>query len=344
MDFEEFKEYIISNIAEYLPEEYQEADILISRQIKNNDTVLDGLRIVKDTMPIVPVLYINDMYQEYREGMEIDHVVSGLADAYTKVVSERGNLDLDMPLENIEEYEKIKDKITCRLVNRAANEKRLQGKPFTPVEDLAVSYHIQMVTEEDGIGSIAITEEMMEMYGIDLSTLHEQALTNMERFSPAIIKPLDEILVENMVSEFMREYGMSVEEAKRSVEAAIPESIPGLLCVTNDRGLNGAVCIVSPEVQQKLAETAGGDYYVLPSSVHEILVLPKTGKIKGAELEEVVQSVNREEVSIEERLSDHIYEYNAKEHVFRIYESMQQNESLKIEQENPVQKYNAKLH
>ncbi len=344
MDFEEFKEYITGHIAEYLPEEYQGAEILISTQIKNNDTVLDGLKIMKDTMPIVPVLYINDAYQEYREGTGIDHVVSALADSYVKAVSVNRDVSLDLPLENIREYEKIKDKIICRLVNRAANERRLQDKPFTPVEDLAVTYHIQMTKGEDGIGSVAITKEMMELYGVDLATLHEQAMTSMEKISPTVIRPIGEVLMDLMVPEFMREHRTNEEEAKRSVETAISENIPELLCVTNDIGLNGAVCIVFSDVQQKLAETIGGDYYVLPSSVHETLVMPKTGRINCAELQAMIQMINAEAVSEDERLSDHIYEYNAEKRILHMADSVLQKEPLEKTPENMVQKHSAKRH
>lgn len=344
MDFKEFKEYIIKHISEYLPEEYQGADITIFSQIKNNDTVLDGLQIMKDKEEMAPLLYINGAYQAYREGNEIDLVVSALADSYIKAVSKNEDFGLDMPLEDIREYEKIKNKITCRLVNQVANKKRLQDKPFTLVEDLAVTYHIQLVAGEDSIGSIAITKEMMDIYGIDVATLHKQAMNNMERFSPAVIRPVREVLMNLMVPEFMVEYGMSEAEAHRSVEAAIPENIPELLCVTNDSGLNGAVCIVSPEVQQKLEETAGGDYYVFPSSVHEILVLPKAGEINCAELQAMVQRINQETVSEDEWLSDHIYEYNAENRIFHIADSSLQKETLEKTPEKMVQKHNAKRH
>lgn len=344
MNFEEFKEYIINHIAEYLPEEYQGADISIFNQIKNNDTVLDGLWIMKDKEQIVPVLYINDAYQAYRAGAEIDYVVSDLADSYIKAVSMNEDFSPDVAFENIREYEKIKDRIICRLVNRSANERWLLDKPFTPVEDLAVTYHIQMTKREDGIGSIAITEEMMELYGVDLATLHEQAMANMEKLSPTVIRSLREVLMHLMVPEFMREHGVSEAEAHKGVGTAITEDVPELLCVTNESGINGAVCIVTPKMQQKLAETVGGDYYVLPSSVHEILVLPKAGEINCAELQAMVQRINQETVSEDERLSDHIYEYSAKNRTFHIADSPQQKETLEKTPEKMVQKHNTKRH
>lgn len=344
MNFEEFKEYIINHIAEYLPEEYQGAEISILSQIKNNDTVLDGLQIMKDKGQIVPLLYINDAYQAYRVGEEMDQVVSGLADSYVKAVFTKGDFSPDVPLENIREYEKIKDRIICRLVNRPANERRLQDKPFTPVEDLAVTYHIRLAEGEDSIGSTAITKEMMEAYGIDVAALHEQAMDNMEKLSPTVIRPLGEVLMDLMVPDFMKEHGVDEEEAHRNVGMAVQEDIPELLCVTNEKRINGAVCIVSPEVQRRLAERAGGDYYVLPSSVHEILVLPKTGETNCSQLQAMVQSVNRGAVPEDERLSDHVYEYDARKHIFHIADSPLQKETLEKTPEKMVQKHNLNRH
>lgn len=344
MDFKEFKEYIIKHISEYLPEEYQGANISIFSQIKNNDTVLDGLQIKKDKEQMAPLLYINDAYQAYRAGEEMDQVVSDLADSYVKAVFTNVDFSPDVPLENIREYEKIKDRIICRLVNRAENEKRLQDKPFTLMEDLAVTYHIQLAEGEDIIGSTAITKEMMEAYGIDVAALHEQAMNNMEKLSPTVIRSLGEVLMDLMVPDFMREHGVDEEEAHKTVEMAVQEDIPELLCVTNEKGINGAVCIVSPEVQQKLAEMAGGDYYVLPSSVHEILVLPKTGETNCTQLQAMVQSINRSAVPEDERLSDHVYEYNARKHIFHIADSPLQKETLEKTPEKMVQKHNLKRH
>ena len=166
----------------------------------------------------------------------------------------------------------------------------------------------------------------------------------MEKLSPTVIRPLREVLMHLMVPEFMREHGVSEAEAHKGVGTAITEDVPELLCVTNESGINGAVCIVTPKMQQKLAETVGGDYYVLPSSVHEILVLPKAGEINCAELQAMVQRINQETVSEDERLSDHIYEYSAQNRTFHIADSPQQNETLEKTPEKMVQKHNTKRH
>lgn len=321
MDYESFKSYIIEHIREYLPEEYQEADISISENIKNNDTVRDGLQIKTADNHIVPILYISHAYEEYQEGKEIDDLLSGMADNYIEVLSAK-EFGMEIPLEGLGEYDRIKDNIFCCLVNREGNKKRLMDKPYTPIEDLAVTYHIQIKNEMNRLSSIAVTNKMMDLYGVDADTLHEQAVANMEKILPAIISPLRDLMMDSMMANFMNEYHVSREVAREMAEMAIPEDVldnsSEMICITNVRGINGAACIVSPTVQQKVAEMVGGDYYVLPSSVHEVLVTPKNGDLSCGELKELVQSVNGSKVAEDEVLSDHVYEYSVKERVLRM--------------------------
>lgn len=348
MDYDNFKSYIKEHIMEYLPEEYQGADISFVKKIKNNDTVLEGLQIKKNDARIVPVLYINGAYEVYQDGEEIDDVVSKLAGCYMESSFKEEGFIPDMPLGEIGHYERVKDKIFCRLVNREANKKLLQDRPFSPVEDLAVTYHIMIKSSGDGIGSIAITDGMMNLYGVDAAALHEQAMANMEKLSPTVIRPLNEIMVDLMLPGFMQEHEVSEAVARENLETAIQgivsEDAPEIICVSNACGINGAACIVSPEVQKKVAEKIGGDYYVLPSSVHEVLAVPKMEDVHCAALQDMVQSVNGSEVKEDEVLSGRVYEYNAKDRVFRIADSVQEIGSLKMTQEKQIQRHSAKLH
>jgi hypothetical protein len=348
MDFEDFKLYITKHIMEYLPEEYQGAEISFIKNVKNNDIIWEGLQIAKKDTQMVPVLYINRAYQAYQEGRNLDDVVSELADNYQETFQMEKEFNSDMPLKTIGEYDKVKDNIMCRLVNRAANEKLLQDKPFTPVEDLAVTYHIRIKSSEGGIGSVAITQDMMKLYGVDTAALHEQAMSNMEKLSPTVIRPLNDLMIDLVLPEFMQEHGLSETEARDNLKTAMLENVsedaPEIFCVTNACGINGAACIVSAEVQQKVAEKTGGDYYVLPSSIHEVFAVPKGEDISPDALREMVESVNGDVVSEGERLSGNVYEYNAKDRVFRIADTAQQIGPVSKMPEPEVQKCSVKLH
>ena len=82
---------------------------------------------------------------------------------------------------------------------------------------------------------------------------------------------------------------------------------------TNDTKVNGASEILRDDIRQEIADKIG-DFFVLPSSIHETLIIPKSAGMDRKELEQMVQEVNQTQVLPEERLSDHVYEYDVKEH------------------------------
>ena len=86
-----------------------------------------------------------------------------------------------------------------------------------------------------------------------------------------------------------------------------------LYVLTNDTKSNGAAEILNDNVRQELADKIG-DFYVLPSSVHETLIIPKSEDMDRMQLEQMVRDVNETQVIPEERLSNHVYEYDAKAH------------------------------
>jgi hypothetical protein len=346
MNFAEFKRYIVKHIMEYFPKEFEEAEVLIVKKIQNNDTVREGLRIEQKDRWMAPVFYLDESYEQYLEGRDLDDMLSEMAKVYQADLAMDEKFLIDIPLNTLTEYDQVKDRIFCRLVNRAASEMFLQDKPFTPVEDLAVTYHIQVKTSQNAIGSIAISNNMMEMFGVNLETLHEQAISNMEKLSPTVIKPLPEMMFDLLLPDFMQGHRLGETEAREQLTAVMQEKLPDnatqIYCITNTHGINGAAGIVSPEVQQKVAEVTGGDYYILPSSIHETLAVAKKDVIRPDKLREVIGCVNGKAVSEEERLSDNVYEYNVKERTFRIADTVTQEETVSQTQE--IQKSSVKLH
>ncbi len=329
MNYEEFKEYVVEHVSYYLPKRYENAHISIEQTIKNNGVVLDGLHIKEAGAIISPVVYINAAYESYQDGKGIEKIVADLADHYIEHISPTELYGEDFRLEDLLDYEQIKDKIGCRLINRDNNQETLSQMPYTLMEDLAVTYYVQMSLFGGGLGSVPINQNLMANYGVDVQTLHEQAMSNMETLSPTVIKPLAEIAHEMLLSNFMSENNVGEKEAEKMLVDINPPGRMQILCVTNKSGINGAACMANPEVQQQVGEIIGEDYYILPSSIHETLVVAKSESEDYLELQEMVQEINQREVAPEERLSDYVYEYDAKEHSFcRSDRAQQRREQL----------------
>ena len=331
--YSEFMEYIKENVTDYLPEEFEKEEISIQQVVKNNDMVLDGLMIFSHGSHVSPAIYLNPLYEQYKEGKDLDEIVSNIADTYIENIEPVVNRGFQEKLEEIGNYETVKDYIFPKLVNLEKNSIRLQDAPYTQREDLAVTYNIKVTEDLHSMGSIMITNYLVEKYGVTLEELHALAMENMERLSPSVCEPLENVIVEVSASQLSEQEGISFEEAKEHVREMLPPGGTEIYCLSNESKLNGAVSIISENVQKMV----GGDYYVLPSSVHELMIVPKSLGMNFGELEEMVSSVNAACVRDDEVLSNHVYQYDAKEHKFsRCVPERNLKKNLKLDLEPTV--------
>ena len=312
--YSEFMEYIKENVTDYLPERFEKAEISIQQVLKNNDVVLDGLSIRNPDSNLSPNIYLNPLYEQYQKGRNLDELVSSIADTYIENIAPLEERAIQMPLDDMFDYEQVKDNIFPRLVNLERNQLGLKDVPYTKLGDLAVTYRVKVSGDSNTLSSLAITNALMEKYGVTTEQLHEQALENMERLLPAAFHSLDDIMTDIMAVELSKNEGISMEEAKDYIREMIPPNASQMYCLTNETKINGATSIINENVQKMIADKVGGDYFVIPSSVHEVLILPKSSDMSPQELESIVKGVNAAYVSPNEFLSDHVYQYDAKEH------------------------------
>lgn len=309
MDYKEFKDYIKEHIKDSMPEKYADCEIGIVSVIKNNDTVLDGLLIKGDESNVTPNIYLNGYFEDYTDGRDMENILEEIAALRMKMEKVQ-NFDVSQVMD----YDKAKDYITCKLINAENNEQLLEDKPYTRKDDFAITYHVMIGSGEDGNYSVPIHNGIMEAYGVSIEELHNTALRNMERLSPVQFTSMHEMMEEMMLPNIMCELGISEEEAKEILAQMLPPVEGQMYCLTNKEKLNGASAILNQDIMDKIAEQLGGDFYILPSSVHETLIVPKDAGMDYKELESMVQEVNATQVSAEERLSNHVYEYDSVAH------------------------------
>lgn len=314
--YSEFMEYIKENVTDYLPERFESAEITIRQVVKNNDVVLDGLLISSPDSHISPTIYLNPLYEQYKEEKDLDGIVSNIADTYIENIEPVVNRGFQEKLEEIGNYETVKDYIFPKLVNLEKNSIRLQNVPYTQMEDLAVTYNIRVLGDSYSMSSLMITNFLMEKYGVTLEELHALAMENLEQFSPVVCVSLMDTAEEVIADGLSEREGLSDEEAREHAGEIISISGIEMYCLTNRFKINGAASIISENVQRMVADQVGGDYYVLPSSVHEVIIVPKRMNISPRKLTDMVNAVNAKLVLEDEYLSDNIYQYDAKEHKF----------------------------
>ena len=121
MTYEEFKDAVASQIKEHLPAEYDDATISITSVLKNNSLRLDGLTIRREDDTVCPNIYLNQFYEQYEDGRELEDILSDIARVRQ---SHEGPLDLDVAA--ITDFASIKDKIRVKLINSEQNTEYLQ--------------------------------------------------------------------------------------------------------------------------------------------------------------------------------------------------------------------------
>ena len=170
---------------------------------------------------------------------------------------------------------------------------------------------MQIFVDADACPVVGIVEKIAEKYNISTTLLCD---TNHILYSD-----YSEVIVVGA--------GADAVDYKLISMPDIPDT---MFVLTNDTKVNGAAAILNDDIRQEIAEKVG-DFYMLPSSIHETLIIPKDAGMEFKELEQMVQEVNQTQVAPGERLSDHVYEYDAKEH--ELFRSDRAEERVKQKEE-----------
>ena len=186
------------------------------------------------------------------------------------------------------DFEDIKDKLFIRICGVGINEEDLSILANTKINNLAITYNvlIDKLTDNPPIKSIKITNELLDKYGVSKEELHKAAIQNSEKIFPAKYYKTNDLIPFNIL--------------------------------TNEIGYLGAAALFYPNQMKKIAASLGGNYFVLPSSIHEVLVLPDYGNLNYMELEQMVKVVNKTTVDRKDQLSNNVYYYDSKEKLFSL--------------------------
>ena len=299
MRFEEFKNEVVGKIREFLPESFASADVSLQMVRKNNDLQLTGLTIRSAESNISPTIYLEKFFEEYQDGADMREILSKIAQVrMNHEVSEQ------FDVAQITDFEQVKGKLVPRLVNADMNAALLEGRPHKLVADLAVTYCVILDQSFDGTASVAVTNDLMNSWAVTLDELHEVAISNLTDVLTSTFKGMTEVMSEmmGMSKEDMEMMDMSTDEEQMYV-------------LSNTMKMNGASALLDKKIMEEIVETFG-EFYILPSSIHEVLIVPVKSGMDIETLENMVCEVNDTQVQLEERLSDHVYAYSLEDGIY----------------------------
>ena len=286
MDYKEFLEEIEEAVRRKAGTQVK---VAVSRALKTNRNYIDQISLLADGMNISPAIPLDVYYEQYRCGKSIDFLAESIWSLYEKS-DQKGSADVSF----YSDFEKVKLQIACKLINYNKNEELLRHVPHRRFHDLAIVYYCRTEHTVLGKGSILIQSGHLKQWDTDADHIHEAAFFNTMRILPYRIYDIADILEES----FGR---LRREEDTRHAQMYV---------LTNSEKYWGAVSIIYGGVLEKIAEKIGKDYFVLPSSIHECMIVPEADGLKKEELHQMVREINRSCVAQEDILGDSIYYYS----------------------------------
>ena len=285
------REEIMEKIVKAVNEKYEkECDVLLRKVEKNNGVLLHAIIIKESETTVCPSIYIDQMLNEIERGYrDVDDVALEVIEIYKNALK-----DIDSIKENVISISKetILNNVGYQLINAEKNKHRLCNMPHRLFLDLAVIYKVDFGKCEFGYANITVDNDLCNKYAINRTELEEAAIKNTAN-NQFDIKSLNSLIFS----------AMGIEESDECDEFDLQ-----IYVVTNKKKVNGAAAMLYDAHFKELASDLGSDLYILPSSVHEILVAP-TDVHELESLMRIVGEVNSTEVSEDDFLSNNVYKY-----------------------------------
>lgn len=304
MSFDDFLEAIREKLSDYYGDECR---VTISTVTKNNDSIRHGVTILRHGYTSAPNIYVDDAYEEYKEGKSMERITTELICLRNKCKDE-----IDFDADSFCDYEWVKERLGIKLVSRERNVRLLNDVPYKCFSDLAILFTVDVNDDDIGKGSILIRKEHMSMWDVSPDRLYEDSLSAMVRRDPPYMADMVEMVIELLGQRTgMSTYpDVDVDEIRRRMDEG-GEGGNRMYILTVQSKINGASAMVYPGMLADIGRTLGADYYVLPSSIHEVIILPTDGDDgRGAELSMLVREINESKLSPDEILEDHAYRYH----------------------------------
>ena len=299
MTYNEFKHNIVTDISCIYGSDHS---IIVNTVTKNNNLTLDALIIQQEDSVMAPSIYLNGYYPSYCKGeLTYKNILASIIQTY-ETYKDSAPFDVD----SVCNYEAMKDRIAFKLINFKKNIELLDSVPFYKYLDLAVVFFLYLISPDGECGSILINDSIMESYGITLEDLRKEAEINTPKLFPALNQNLKDMLAS------LSEKSLHECDVDEVMNAELD-----MYVLSNAAKTYGAGVILYPNLLSNIADSLGEDFYLIPSSVHEMLYLPVSSIDDASSINELIQTVNASELTCDEYLSDHYYYYSVSERTLK---------------------------
>lgn len=235
---------------------------------KNNGTRRTGILFKQEDSNLAPTIYLEEFYQKYLKGQQVPDLADSICSIYQEI-----RVKKTCDCQNLFDFNHVKEHIVYKLIRRDANEELLKQIPYEPFLDLAVVYYIQIDNTRFGSAAIQIRNEHLRYWRVEKEEIRRLAGKNTPRIYPVQIQ---------QIVRFM-------------------------YVATNEQCSLGAAVMRYPDFRGKVWGMIGEGFYILPSSIHEVILVPESFGMEPERMQEMVKEINQIGVAPEEVLSDSVY-------------------------------------
>ncbi len=272
-----------------LIEDILDMEVSVLEVNKLNGIKRTGLRVNDPNTNILPTLYVEPFYTIYLQEGNLQKCASQIADFF-----QTQRFESSISFEWFKDFSQVREKIAYALINYEDNQDLLEAIPHTKYLDLAKIYYVEYEDKELGHGIIRIYRTHLAMWDITEEELAAIAEENTPRLLPAKISRLQSLIAEMMgQTEHMDDLDLPIE----------------VLVLSNERRKYGAAAICYPDILRDTSTRLGNDLIIIPSSIHETILLPLTGENNPEDVNVMVSDVNCHHVETDDVLSSHVYIY-----------------------------------
>lgn len=262
--------------------------------IKNNNVPVTGVLLKSAATRIAPSFYLERQFGQWMQGAcTMEETVEELCRIYQQEIKKSEHLIQEIQWD----WENFQSKVFPRLINREKNEEALCDLPFREFIDMALVYYYVVSVSEGVVGTMLITQEHLMMLKITAEELHQAAICNYQSVCPVKFASMADVLL-----NFGRKLG-NVTETFQNKDCC-------LYVLTNTTGMYGAVSMFFDEELKWFAKQLNCNFFILPSSIHEVILVPEFDTFSISYFSDMVREINETQVDATEVLSNSVYYYD----------------------------------
>ncbi len=285
MYFKQFKEELQNRLSAEV-ERKLDGTIEFSEVMKNGG-IQNGIIYRPAGSPIGITTYVETCYKAYQEGASMEKIVEDFVPAMINH-SPDAEINLDELMKTL-----VPENIVPALLPRKGNEELFETIPHVPFQNLEIIFKFS-ISGFFGGGMANVSNQFSEQFGFGAEEMLDIAMNNIK--GQTVVAPLSEML-------------FSAEQPEMDWDS-LKNSGDKMLVVSNQSGFYGASVILDKDTMMKITDLFEEDVYILPSSIHECIVVPLSMG-PAEDLQKMVKEINQDAVEPKDRLSDDVYVFDS---------------------------------